>query len=169
MLDRLKKILLDRALFVVLIIVLVETVILVLLVFNKQQEKRVEHYPQDFPYSCESANPPIGCVQIEDAGKVKVAQREEVKSLVKQYGRKGVIIKALEFEDVNDKNFLKRLLGDNYIELGCIIYVEYPGGQYVYLENEELEVINRLEGYQFDSWLLSASKEDREKFYSNLH
>ncbi len=151
-----------------LITVLIEIAILVVLVLNKNQEKRLENYPQDFPYSCQSTNPPGVCVQIEDEGKVKVAQREEIKALVRQYGRKGVIIRALEFEDVNDKDFLKRLLGPNYIELGCIIYVEYPGGQYVYLEDEELEVINRLKGSQFDDWMASASKEDRKKFYSNL-
>lgn len=166
---RFKKLLLNRPFLVVLVIVLIESIILIALAVNKQQEKQVENYPDQYPYTCNLNNSEPGCAVIEDAGKVKVAQRDEVKSLVRQYGRKGVIIRALEFEDVNDKDFLKRLLGDNYVELGCIIYVEYPSGQYVYLEDEKLDVISRLDGSQFEQWLQSASKEDREKFYSNLH
>ncbi len=162
---------LNRAALVVVIIVVVETAVLAVLVYKKHQEKVVQDYPQGYPYSCglEVSTKPVPCGVKEDEGKVKVAQRQEVKDLVRQYGRKGVVIRALEFKDVNDQEFMKRLLGANYVEVGCIIYVTYPGGQYVYLEDDRLNVINRLDGSQFNNWLQSASKEDREKFFSHLH
>jgi len=150
---------------------------------NKQSDRRkaVEQFPQDYPYTCPP--PPLtnfdseeggryvegqGCSYIEDKGKVIVANRPEVKQLVSQYGRKGVIIKALEFSEVKDKTFLKSLLGENYVELGCIIYVSYPGGQLVYLEDDKLDVIKRLDGQLFAQWLKTASQQDIDRFNKNL-
>jgi len=142
---------------------------------NKQSDRRkaVEQFPQDYPYTC--VNPSsldgesiIRCGVIEDKGKVIVANRPEVKQLVSQYGRKGVIIKALEFSEVKDKTFLKSLLGEHYIELGCIIYVSYPGGQLVYLEDDKLDVIKQLDGQLFAQWLKTASQQDIDRFNKNL-
>lgn len=130
------------------------------------------NYPQQYPYTCYPGFGPIGnspCHVTEDEGKVRVAQRPEVMQLVQQYGRKGVIIRALEFKDIQDKAFLQRLLGNNYVELGCIIEVAYPGGRYVYLENDKLDVIQRLNGAQFDDWLRTAPASDVQKYYAHLH
>ena len=146
---------------------------------KKIRERSYTDYPSEYPYSCningeykdlkENPGQSYSCPVTEDEGKVKVANRVEVKNLVRQYGRKGVTIQALEFKDIQDKEFLKRLLCNNYTELGCIILVSYPGGQNVYLENDELEVINKLDGTIFAQWLRSATPEDFEKFYSNVH
>jgi hypothetical protein len=129
-------------------------------------------YPANYPYGCSfnNNNAPTNCFSgTESEGKVLVARRPEVKVLVQQYGRKGVVIKALEFKDIQDKVFLHSLLGNNYVDLGCIIEVTYPGGRYVYLENDGLDVIQRLNGDQFDRWLRTAPLVDVQKYYSHLH
>lgn len=137
---------------------------------NKQSEKA--QFPQEYPYSCDYptniGTGPTGCGVIEDKGKVIVAQRPEVKQLVSKYGRKGVIITALAFSQIQDKAFLKSLLAEHYIELGCIIYVSYPGGQTVYLDDDRLDVIKQLDGQVFTQWLKTASQSDIDRFNKYL-
>lgn len=165
-----KKIIIIVSLAIVLLVVLGLSVY----VYKKiEQRKALQEYPENYPYTCNSveqgSRDKLSCAVIEDKGKVIVANRPEVKQLVRTYGRKGVIIKALEFADIKDKDFLKRLLGDHYSELGCIIYVSYPGGQQVYLENEKLAVFEQLDSRVFTQWLHSASEQDIERFNNNLH
>lgn len=138
------------------------------LMYLRQQERN--SYPDRFPYSCskvETISPT--CAVIEDLGKLKVSRRPEVLDLVKKFGSKGVQIKALEFERIQDKAFLKQLLGKNYVELGCIIVAQYSGGENVYLDDDKLEVIKQLDGREFHDWLAGASAENRKLYFDSLH
>lgn len=165
---------------IVIVVIFVLATLAGLLVAYKQYEQRknTDLYPQDYPYSCTDVSPNQSsesiskippCAMIEDKGKVIVANRPEVKQLVQKYGRKGVVVQALEFADIQDKDFLKHILGEHYTELGCIIYVTYPGGQNVYLEDEKLGVISQLDGQVFAKWLQTASDQDIARFNKNLH
>lgn len=147
---------------IIIFVILTSLFAISILGWNKYRNR---YYPERYPYTCTEP----GCLIIEDEGKVLVAKRPEVMNLVKTYGRKGVIIEALEYEDIQDKEFVKRLLGENYVELGCIIVVSFPKGQYYYMENDELEVINQLDSKMFNEWLKNSSAEDVNKFYENLH
>ncbi len=151
-------------LFIILVFVLAVT----LAAMAYYRQNRNNQYPKDYPYTCHSG--PLGpCDRTEDKGKVQVAQRSEVKQLVQTYGRKGVIIRALEYQDIKDKEYVKRLLGSNYMDLGCIILVDYPGGRKVYLEDDKLHVIRQLDGSSFNEMLRTATEADVQKFYNSLN
>ncbi len=169
---QLKNLVSRRTLFVLLLVIVVATGA-AYAYHRHTAQSSLKKYPQGYPYSCNfnlrTVDGPVICDATEDEGKVKLAQRPEVEALVGKFGRKGVIIRALEFQDVQDKAFLKGLLGDNYVELGCIIEVAYPDGRYVYLENDKLDVIQRLDGAQFDQWLRAAPADDVQKYYRHLH
>ena len=106
---------------------------------------------------------------IENEGKIKVLQRPEVLELISHYAYKDVSIKALEFEYIEDKNLVHRLL-PTYAdrEIGCIIILETPNEKLVYLENEDLETFEQLDYQTFDGFLGAVSEADRQLFLENL-
>ncbi len=106
---------------------------------------------------------------IEYKGKLKVLQKPEVLALVKKYPYKDVTIKALEFKYIQDKQYVHRLLpAYSDQEIGCIIVLDTPGEDKVYLENEELNTFRELDYQTFARNLEQVSQADRQTFYDNL-
>lgn len=107
---------------------------------------------------------------IEYKGKIKVLQKPEVIKLIEQYPYKDVSIKALEFKYIQDKEFVHRLL-PMYAnkEIGCIIVLDTPGEDKVYLEDEDLETFEEFDYQTFANLLKQVSSDDRSLFYNNLN
>jgi len=105
----------------------------------------------------------------EYKGKIKVLQKPEVLNLIGKYQYKDVSIKALEFKYIQDKDFVHRLLpAYKDKEIGCIILLDTPGEDKVYLEDEELETFEELDYHTFAQYLEQVSPADRQLFYDNL-
>ncbi len=105
----------------------------------------------------------------EYKGKLKVLQKPEVLALIGKYQYKDVSIKALEFKYIQDKEFVHRLLPMHQDkEIGCIIVLETPGEDKVYLEDEALETFAELDYQIFARQLEQVSQADRKLFYDNL-
>ena len=105
----------------------------------------------------------------EYKGKIKVLQKSEVLSLISKYAYKDVFIKALEFKYITDKEFVQRLLPayrDRVI--GCIIVLNTPGEDKVYLEDEKLDTFEELDYKTFARFLETVGPADRQLFYDNL-
>ena len=107
---------------------------------------------------------------IEYKGKIKILQRPEVLDLIGKYEYKDVSIKALEFDLIQDKDFVNRLLPKyRGREIGCIIILETPNEKLVYLEDENLETFERLNYELFEKSLKALNNADRELFLSSLN
>ncbi len=105
----------------------------------------------------------------EYEGKIKVLQKPDVISLISQYEYKDMSIKALEFKYIKDTDYVHRLLpGYKNEEIGCIIVLDTPGQDKVYLEDEELETFEELDYKTFVGYLEQVSPADRKLFYDNL-
>ena len=106
---------------------------------------------------------------IEYKGKIKILQRPDVLALVSKYQYKDVSIKALEFQYIQDKDFVDRLLPTyKNREIGCIIVLETPNEKKVYLEDEKLETFEELDFQKFQQYLDLASEADRQLLITNL-
>ena len=105
----------------------------------------------------------------EYKGKIKVLQMPEVIKLIAQYRYKDVSIKALEFKYIQDKEYVHRLLPDYQDKkIGCIILLITPGGDKVYLEDENLNTFDELDYQTFAHYLDRVSPADKKLFYDNL-
>jgi PKD repeat protein len=106
---------------------------------------------------------------VENEGKITVLQRPDVLSLISQYNYKDVHIRALEFQYIQDKNFLGRLLPTyKGRDIGCIIILDTPGGSRVYLEDDKLNTFEQMDYAVFQQYLNAASSADRQLFLDNL-
>lgn len=106
---------------------------------------------------------------IEYKGKLEILRRPDVLGLVNQYPYKDSSIKALEFQYIQDKDYVHRLLPmyqDR--EIGCIIVLETPGEKRVYLEDEDLETFEEMDYTAFMQQLNTVSPADRQLFLDNL-
>lgn len=105
----------------------------------------------------------------EYKGKLKVLQKPEVLELIGKYQYKDVSIKALEFKYIQDKDFVHRLLpAYKEVEIGCIILLDTPDEDKIYLEDEDLETFEELDYQTFKLNLEQISAADRQLFYDNL-
>lgn len=105
----------------------------------------------------------------EYKGKIKVLQKPEVIKLIAQYRYKDVSIKALEFKYIQDKEYVHRLLPDYQDKkIGCIILLVTPGGDKVYLEDENLNTFDELDYQTFVHYLDRVNPADKKLFYDNL-
>ncbi len=106
---------------------------------------------------------------IENKGKIKVLQRQDVAQLIDRYGYKDLSIKALEFKYIKDPEFVHRLLPSYKAQqIGCIIILFTPGDDVVFLENEKLNVFEKVEYKKFQQDIDHASAADKKTFYDNL-
>lgn len=106
---------------------------------------------------------------IENKGKIKVLQKPEVEALLSHFNQKDVTIKALEFKYIEDADYVNRLLPSYQDrEIGCIIIIDTPGKDMVYLEDEKLEAFEEMNYQTFSNLLNQASPADRQLFYDNL-
>lgn len=106
---------------------------------------------------------------IENKGKIKVLQRPDVEQFIAPYKYSDVSIKALDFHYIEDPDFVDRLLPNyQHRDIGCIIIVETPVGKLVFLEDENLEVFEAIDSATFDSYLASASQDDRQTFMQSI-
>lgn len=106
---------------------------------------------------------------IEFKGIIKVLQKPEVLALISKYKFKDVSIKALEFKYIQDKDYVHRLLpAYQNREIGCIILLDTPGEDKVYLEDERLNTFEAMDYATFARGLEQISPADRKLFYDNL-
>src|SRR4051812_19345924 len=97
--------------------VLIVIVVAGLLIWKHYRDQNLySHYPSGYPWTCEQILKQRGtvigvpgCDRTEDAGKVIVSWRPEVKDLVKKYGSSKVTVNALETELIKDKAYVYRL------------------------------------------------------------
>ena len=106
---------------------------------------------------------------IEYKGILKVLQKPEALNLISKYKYQDVNIKALEFKYIKDADFVHRLLpAFKDRKIGCIIVLDTPGVDKVYLEDESLDTFEELDYQTFANYLEQATPADREMFHSNL-
>ena len=123
-------------------------------------------YPDDYPWTCDL--PPEECAVIEDHAKVDVAQKQETKDLVKQFGSDEVTVRALAYEYITNPDYIERLLGDRYESVECIIYVDWPEGQRIYIEID-YHTYDQLTPEQFATITSDVDPADIQALYDNLH
>jgi hypothetical protein len=106
---------------------------------------------------------------IENEGKIKVLQQPAVTKLLAHYNPKDVTIKALEFKYIQDPGFVDRLLpAYKGKDIGCIIILDTPGEDKVFLEDHQLDTFKEIDYATFAKELSKASAADRKTFYDNL-
>jgi hypothetical protein len=105
----------------------------------------------------------------EYKGKLTVLQKPEVLELINKYQYRDVRIKALEFQYIEDKEFVHRLLPQfKDKEIGCIIVLETPNEKLVFLEDEELETFELMDYKIFEQNFRNVSEADKALFLGNL-
>ena len=127
-----------------------------------------DQYPDEYPWTCPEEFSPGECATIEDHAKVDVSQREETRALVSEYGSDKVTVRALDYSYVDNPEYMQSLFGDRFEEVHCIVFVDWPDGQKVYVETSfhEYEIFTPGE---FEQLLSGASEDDIDTLYSNLH
>lgn len=127
--------------------------------------------PSNYPFM-DDCDRELGrpCIMIEDKGKLKVTKRSEVLALYKKYGRKQVLIDAVDIDKVKDKDFIAQMGLDSVGGIGCIIVVRAGSEGYVYLEDvNELNIIHSETLLQFQDRTRQVNPAIIKSFYSSLH
>lgn len=120
-------------------------------------------------YGPNNCKPGYDCVVIEDEGKKNVAEREDVKLLAEKYSWEHMHIKALDIHLAHDYDFLKILFPEfKKGDIGCIILVLAGDEGFVFIENEELEIIGQESLSSFVDRTKTIDFEIMAKFYLSL-
>lgn len=111
------------------------------------------------------------CWQIEEHGKIAVAKLPETQRLATEYGKENVKISALYYKLIEDQNYVKRLIGDQYKSVDCLIPVESPEGKVLYIEtiDDGIENYTKISWSEFEAMLEGVSEADRAVFFSNIN
>ncbi len=129
-------------------------------------------------YICSDTALTIPLHVIEEHGKIAVAQMPHTGTLVRAHGVDRVQVSALGYDLIRDQDYIRRLLGQTYGTIDCILQVTWPTGQRIYIEvmltpatadrEATFEYIS-LTVEEFESQIASASPADRAIFYANIN
>lgn len=123
-------------------------------------------FPDNYPWSCDPNQ--IDCAVIEDHAKIDVAKMPHTQWLVQNFGSDAVTVRALAYAYISDSDYVARLLGEEYRGIHCIVFVDWPGGQHVFLEMDH-HSYQYFSQQEFEELITNASTSDRELLYKNLH
>ena len=138
-----------------------------LYMFNEHY-RQASQYPNDYPWSCPEDINEWNCAVIEDHAKKDVANRQETLDLVEQYGSENVTVRALAYDYIADETYMDRLFGDRFESIHCIVFVDWPDGQKIYVETSYHEY-EQFTPQEFSDLLTDASDEDLKLLYDNLN
>lgn len=108
---------------------------------------------------------------IEEHGKIAVAELDHTRMLVQKYGVENVKISALGYDYISDESYIKRLIGDRFSTVHCIIPVVWPEGELVYIETMQNgeEIYTPFSKQDFDEMISDASDEDKSTLWDNIN
>jgi len=147
-------------------IIVITLIIFGFVIYSVYARTQLREPYSNFPPPCPTPDCTCGpnCV-IEEEGKIAVARLPHTVQLVRQFGAANVKISALEYKYISDEAYVKRLIGEHFGDVECIILVDWPGGSLAYIEvkaeevtEEEYKPVPRKE---FDEIISKASPEDR--------
>ncbi len=105
----------------------------------------------------------------EDEGVLLIKHTPEYKSLVDKHGSDHVSIQAVNLEDKDEAEFLRKISDGFLVEPGCIIVLKADQGEgYVYQLDEEIQIVSRMTLSQFEQGAHNVDARTMEIFYGSL-
>ena len=105
----------------------------------------------------------------EDQGVQLIKHTPEYKSLVDKHGPDHVSIQAVNLEDEDEAEFLRKISDGFLVEPGCIIVLKADQGEgYVYQLDEEIQIVSRMTLSQFEQGAHNVDARTMEIFYGSL-
>lgn len=106
---------------------------------------------------------------IEEEGVLLIKDTQEYKTLIEEYGKDIVLVKATNLLEVEDTLFLRDIDDGFKQNPGCIIVLEYENNQgYVYQLDKELNIVYRMNLLEFTESANKVNSQIMEDFYKSL-
>ena len=105
----------------------------------------------------------------EDEGILLIKRTPEYKSLVNKYGSDNMSVKAVNLDDDDEADYLRKISDGFLMEPGCIILLRAGKGEgYVYRLDEEFHIVFRMTLSEFEQGARNVDARTMEHFYRSL-